>query len=289
MHLSEIAKKLELVLPKVDFKVKIIKGQTGKPYYLENIIQFKKAIDSLDGIPGITSIINQLKESILYRIDADEMAFTKEQYDPLKVLKLDLINAISTIINLYNDTTVVDENLIRIKLPPHKSFEDLQKIIGQLKLAIEIPIVQSKEDKTINIVQAEPGSIWLIVILSSGGLILVGKLAKLALSLRREWINQQSLIKQSKIIGLKADMLDELKKTSEHHVKQLTEKGIKEICKEHFKNEDALQALETSVKLFGELYEKDMQIKYLDETKDIFPTKEDVSLLEEGLKRIGNG
>jgi hypothetical protein len=200
MHLSEIAKQLEQALPRVDFKATVLRNHSGRPYYIENIIQLKKAIDSLQGIPGIAGIINQFKESILYQIDADEMGFTKEQYEPLKSLKLDLMNSISTIINLYNETTLTNENIIRIKLPPHRTFEDLQKIIGHLKLAIETPIFQSKEPKEINIIRAEPGSMWLVVMLSVGGLTLIGKLAKLALSLRKEWISQQTLLQQSKMI-----------------------------------------------------------------------------------------
>lgn len=291
MHLSEIALRLGEAYPSLQLNITTLQSHSGKPYYVTDLIPFRKAIKAIQNIPGITVFVMELEETAIFKKDADEMSLTPDEYSEILNRLTDVRNSAFTIMNLYGSTTADPANTLRIKLPEAHDFDELQKVVGQLKLAVETPIKLSKEEKDIDILRAEPGSIYLIVTLSLGAIGLVRAIAFLALDVRQKLIQQSMLIKQSQAMGLKNEMLAGVKKVFEDDMQKFVDTEVDKISNEYFESkQEGRMALQTSVNIFGDLYERDMQITYSSETlnqgENAFPTHDQIESLSKAMKQI---
>lgn len=291
MHLSEIANTLNKALPALQLKSKVLQNHSGRPYYITGLIRLRETTLSLVHIPGIAPALSDLLDNHIFDLDADELTFTVEEYTELKAAISKIHDAITTITALNDETHDDSPETLKIKLPPLQDFDDLQKIVGQLKLALETPIKMSKENQNIQILRAEPGSIWLVVSLSLGAIALIKAITFLALEVRQRIINQNLMIKQSQAMGLKNDLLNGIKTAFQSDLKTYLDSKITEITNEHFaEKQESHKALQTSVSLFGDLYEKDLQISYSNEdanqNESSFPSIEQIENLSKIVKQI---
>ncbi|GAA4789822.1 hypothetical protein GCM10023231_17240 [Olivibacter ginsenosidimutans] len=299
MHLTETASLLEEIRPKLSYHQSTLSTSNAKRIYLNELTKFRASIERLDFISALKQLLKPIKDSPIFMTESDEITITDAEANKLSKDLSSLRNAISAIILLAHTEDVEEIDSIRIKLPPFHTFEELQKLSGELKLAVEVPLYNSHIGAKVDIKRAETGSIWFLIglgIRAAGQML--ADLAHLALNVRMKKIEGDKHIEYLKQNKAATDMLNTLSEFTKTTVKNYLDEQAEQIQNKYFdtkKTKDALNIIKTAAETFGNLYEKGMIVQSAmpsavdNEVPPIkFPSIDEIKLLKESIKQISS-
>ncbi|MGK6350370.1 hypothetical protein [Parapedobacter sp. DT-150] len=299
MHIIEIANLLKKIRPKLEFQRTILNTGNAKKNYLNGLTKFRLLIQDLAAVPALDVSLEPISKSSIFQTDSDELYITDQELGALDRQMEKLHFALDAIISL-GETSDSHEDHIRIKLPPFQTFEDLQKLSGDLKLAIEIPLKNSKLDTSVSINKLEPGSTWLVIGLGVRlATQFLADLANLALNIRMKKSESDKHMEYAKQIKANTEMLDAISKLTRESVDQYLNEQTKQLQNKYFdqkKSNDILNVIKTSTETFANLYEKGMIIQSTipsatqnDKNLVEFPSLDKIRSIKEGVKQISPG
>lgn len=297
MHLTETATLLKELRPKLSYRHNIITTTNAKRNYINGLANFKSSIRKLESISALKQLLKPIIDSTIFSTDSDEATLTDTEFNKLSKDVLALRNAISAIISLAQTEDIEEVDGIRIKLPPFHTFEELQKISGELKLAIDVPLNNSNVAANVDIKRAETGSVWFLVGLGTrlAGQLL-SDLAHLALNVRMKKIEGDKHIEYLKQNQATTEMLNAISEFTKTTVTNYLDEQTAQIQNNYFDRQKANEAaniIKTATEAYTNLYEKGMIVQsampsaVIDESATIkFPSIEKIRALKVGIKQI---
>lgn len=236
MRLLDIKRYINIAFENFDPKF----SNSGNYYYLDNILQTKKAIQALQDSGIMDSSVSAFSSQIMTSL-ADRFILDGKQYNVFKNEAGNIkyvINVINQWLNKYVPTEET-ETIINIKLPQINTLSDFAASALCLKKALSqlIPEVGGN----INVKQLDHGSYWLIIDVGTiEAVALVGFLAGAAYQIAIKTINMLKTIEELKSINLD-NQLKELQIDEKKYIKAKAQEEAKRINQEQFgktKDED---------------------------------------------------
>lgn len=236
MRLLDIKRHINIAYKNFDPKF----STSGNYYYLDNVLQTKKAIQALhdSGVMDYSSSIfsSQIMTSLANRfiLEGNQYNAFKSEAGNIKYI----INIMYMWLNKYV-TTEETETIVNIKLPQINTLSDFAVSANCIKKALSqlIPEVGGN----INVKQLDHGSYWLIIDVGTiEAIVLIGALASAAYQIAIKTINMLKTIEELKSIRLD-NQLKELQIDEKEYIKAKAQKEAKRINQEQFgktKDED---------------------------------------------------
>ena len=262
-------------------------------YRLKDLSKLREAILKFDSLIYLESNIDKLKEGPLFNASNDSIDLKTSEFSKIS----SFVNKLRTGLEFFilqfesNDLELDDTNL-NIKLPQFKNFSDLSIVAKDFKKSLEIPLLDSKIDSDLNILSAEPGSIWLII--GVGSLLavkLVGRIAWSAAVLKKKNSEAKIFEQHARTLELKNEHFESMVQAQKIQLNNLLEREANAISKEYYTADspESIERLKLSITTISNLIDKGAQILPIstsDDVKQLFPEYEKLSLLESAIKKI---
>ncbi|MES2004331.1 MAG: hypothetical protein V4450_07405 [Bacteroidota bacterium] len=239
-------------------------------YRINNLNALRHALDELADLQPFEKDVDEiLMQSQLFQTGGNEAVFNGSDYNIITRKVAEITNKAQVIIDFYGEDLSTGDDVLEIKLPQSAtSFEELSKVAGQLKAAFERPVhSMGIEGGVVEIISAEPGSIWLIVKFGAA-LSFVAKLINKAIFVNNEMQKSAANDTYLKQIGASQETLEQMQQLAVKHLQVVTEAQAKEIAEGTVKANDpeVIRTLEMALKTIGELQDKGA--KFLPASKD---------------------
>ena len=183
-----------------------------------------------------------------------------------------------------------EEDVINIKMPNSRTFDELTKVSKELHLAFS-PVVNDYEGGKIEIVQFDHGSFWCIVRVGTASLLIAGLVWSGAV-VAKKIMECRTSYEVYRNVKLRNDLLKELKELAESEVKLVIAQEAAMIQNEHFNKEDneQLERIKNSINNISELILKGTEIQPSltapEEVENLFPDFNKLPLIESKVKRL---
>lgn len=298
MNLAELKRYLSHLDPKsvlINGRIQD-KSVDGKYHYLFNGLEkFRIGVNYLSGIAFLDPLLNEIKQTSAYKGYSDSMLL--ESSSKLDTLSAQLFYYLLGI-NSFLDSEVQDENSdsLRIKLPPVKDFDDVAKVMNELKRAISIPVSDEAIGGRVEIERAESGSIWLLIALGTPvALRLIGELCWAAKVIERKERENEFIAQQVKEYSLDNELKESLLQAQKKLINDLVESQAINIQQQLYNNREheQTQRLILSITTISDLYHKGAEfhpaLSAPESVSNLFPNTKNQELLESKIKQIGQG
>jgi hypothetical protein len=136
-------------------------------YHIENLSDFRDAIDELDKLNLFYKQTSEIKTSGIYRRFDDSISVYSEDWQKIRPTIATLYSVVEKFIEALDIHLNENESTIAIKLPQVNDFDDLANVSSELKKAITLPITNEEIGGTVKIEGVDNGSIWLYVFLGT--------------------------------------------------------------------------------------------------------------------------
>lgn len=295
MNIREVSRRFEKYYNSLSFNSSYNSDKNkDKPYFATNLSTLREAILNLDDIEILEKEIEDLKDTSLFKHSGDSDFFTVSEEVKIK-------NAISRLrigidfLLRYEQQIPFPNNGLNIKLPEIDNFDDLSKASRDLKLALEIPILDQEKGGFIKIETADSGSIWLTV--STGTIAAVNLVAVICWSaavIRKKMAEAKIFEQQAKTLELKNEMMQELLKAQKVQLKNILDSEAKQITDNHYDLSDgeAINRLKLSLETVSELIDKGVKILPTSDSKEtikLFPDYSNLHLIESSIRQLKEG
>lgn len=298
MNLAEIKdyiSPLDPTIVLIDGKIQQ-KSLDGKYYYkFSGLEEFRAGVNYLSRLDFLDPIISQIKTLAVYRTSEDFVIVeSSSQTDGLSRQLYHYILAIKQFL----DVEVQDdnENALRIKLPPVQDFDDVARVMNDLKKAISIPISDEDVGGYVEIEKAESGSIWLLVALGTRkALRLVAELCWSAKVIQRKEKENEFVAQQVRDYTLSNDLKEALVDAQKQLVKQILANEASNIQNQFYQGQDPeqTQRLMLSIATISDLYHKGAEFRPSlsspAEVSDLFPSNKNQEMIESRVKQLKEG
>ncbi len=187
-----------------------VHSQTNTLAEVEGLIGLRKALNNLEKIDVFEAEIKRLKDlQQVFNIASDKAFLDLPTFSNLQSNLASINTKISTLLKFWEDLVPVREDAIDIKFPNISTFSDLESVSKDLKVAIEITLSSLKIDHKLEIVSAEPGSIWLSVALGSKLAVeFIGNICKKAAEIRIRFAKAKEAEQFARMVQLNADAME---------------------------------------------------------------------------------
>lgn len=267
---------------------------------VKNSSEVRNALSNLIKIGLYTEVADSLLKSRLLRnrkvstttpIDSNNESSSKLRDDVLS-LKVNVDILLEALDSIFVPN-VPSEDIIRIKLPQVTNFADLEKASSDFKKAIEIPVLHPKLEGKLEILSAEPGSIWLIVSLGSiAALKLVAGTIWAAAVIKKKKHEAKIFEEHAKTLNLKNEMLATLVQAQKEAINTETKKEASALSSEFSLEEDPeyLEKLKLSMNILGEFLERGAKfypgLSSSEEVSNLFPKYDELDKIESRIKLL---
>lgn len=236
MRLLDIKRYINIAYKNFDPKF----STNGNYYYLDNVLQTKKAIQALhdSGVMdySVSTVCTQIMTSLMDRFILEGTQYTAYKHE------LGQVKYTISIIYMWLDKyvpTEETETIINIKLPQINTLSDFAASANCIKKALSQ--VVSEVGGNINVKQLDHGSYWLIIDVGTiEAVALIGTLVGIAYQIAMKTINMLKAVEELK--ALKFDnQLKELQIDEKKFIKAKALEEAEKINQEQFgktKNED---------------------------------------------------
>ncbi len=188
-----------------------------------------------------------------------------------------------------------DDCVVYIKLPELKDFDDLSKILDQLRKAIQLPIAIEGIGGHVFIRNFDSGSRWLeLVVKTTLAANLIGSLAWSGAVIFKKYQEAKIVEEHATRVKLGTKHFEALVEANTAQMNLLIEAEALYIQKEYCKNPNPedLERLKLSVKTMSELIEKGAEIQPAllapESVSNLFPDYSNLMLIESNQKLLDN-
>jgi len=296
MNIKEALDKIERNLSKLKFTSEFVSLQTSDlKYTAKNLVKLKEAINELSDIDFVKPQINALKSSALLKNHKDEDAFTSPENEKITRIVDELRIGLTFLLSYYNSVVTGGENVIEIKLPETKSFDELSKVSNDLKKAIEFPILDSNTDGNVEILTAENGSIWIIISVGTLAAVkLVASICWAAAVIRKKMAEAKIFEAHARTLDLKNEALSALVDAQNNQLQNIIQAEAEAIASKHYNNSDpeTISRLKLSLETTADLIDRGSKIlpnSKVEEINKAFPDYNKLELIESSIKQISSG
>lgn len=237
MRLLDIKRYINIAYENFDPKF----STSGSYYYLDNILQTKKAIKALldSGILEHSllkiDIYTQIIESLRDRFSLDGTQYTnyKKELDKMKYT----IGIMYEWINRYVPTED-SEDIINIKLPVVQDIGALSKICTLIDKALSQTV--SEYGQQVKFKQLDYGSSWITIsVVTSGAAALVIALAKAAFYAAKKYYGIKLMAKEYERYSMGNEIMKTIKETNEKIIQSEMARLAEDVEKEYYKGQDS--------------------------------------------------
>lgn len=296
MSIKEIFDKIEKNLSKLHYASSYASTQNSDlNHSARNLIELKDAINELSDIDFIKQQIDILKLSALFKNYKDEDVFTSTENGKIRSAIEELRIGLTFLLNYYNSAITSGENVIEIKLPATKSFDDLLTATNDLKKAIEMPILDSNTGGNVEILTAENGSIWIIISVGTIAAVnLVASICWAAAVIRKKMAEARIYEAHTKTLDLKNEVMQLLVEAQKNQLQNIMQAEAEAIALKHYdiKDPETIARLKLSLETTADLIDRGAKILPNSKDEDIrksFPDYSRLALIESSIKQIGAG
>ena len=294
MHLFEIYERIDRYASQLNYSSSYLINNNGEHTYKAiELRKLKFILSQFEDVPLLAKEIEKLRKSWLYETNDDTALITSNQNGTVSTLIGTIQIGLDYIKRLYiGSYSQQSEDTILIKLPDFQSFEQLSKIANEFKKGIELPIRDNNIQGDVNIVSAEPGSIWLIV--SVGSILAVKLIAAICYSaavIRRKYAEAKIVEAQLKTLDLKNEALQNVIDAQKKQLKNILDSEAEAIANKHYNHKDnsAIEMLKLSLNTVSDLIDRGSRILPSSSNEEIqksFPDYNALNLIESSIKQI---
>lgn len=263
------------------------------PYEVGGLNKLRYAILQFEKIPFLKQSIDELKNGFLFKSASDKLELNAANHTTIENFVNQLRIGLEFFIQQFESNySIESETTLAIKLPPIKTFGDLEKVANDFKKAIEIPLLDSNIESELDIKTAEPGSIWLMVgVGTTLAINLIGGIAWAAVVVKRKNAEADIFVQHARTLELKNEHIDLYVQAQKTQLENLLQNEAEAIASKHYSNQDpeTIERLKLSISTVSNLIEKGAKIlpnSKSDDIKQLFPEYSKLSLIESAIKKI---
>lgn len=296
MNFIEYHERIDHALPGLKLTTSYIAGNQDFPYQASGLNTLRRSVNLVDDIPYLNSEITVLRNSWLFQSTGDGQKINSNQNTEVENalnslrIKLETFKEIAETSNLFNGT---DRILIRIQ--EINSFDSLQKYAGDLKKAIEIPVLDKSIGGNVTILSADEGSIIFYISLGAVAAVkLVAGICWAAAVIKKKKAEASIFEQHAKTLELKNDMLSIFVEAQKVQMKNILDAEATAIAKKEYNHEEpeTIERLKLSISTVADLIDKGVQILPVSKEEDIqksFPDYKNLNLIESTIKQLTQG
>jgi hypothetical protein len=260
-----------------------------------NLNNFRMLVEAIESIPVARQQVAQLKKSFIFSRSVDEVVYEGgdnwsiySTANELIVILKGLRELAAQIVPVQNSET------ISIKLPEERDFTEVIKDLSAINSAISQNVLNEKISGVVVVKSWQPGSLWIDLYLGSPAAVgLVGGIAWAAAVVRKKWHEGSVMENIADSMKIKKEMLENLRKGVEEHVKLVVESEAKNLLNHNFSeddNHDQVERLKHGIKTFADLIERGAEVhpalQAPEDVKNLFPDFAKLDLIQSKQKLL---
>lgn len=186
--------KLNLAILDLPFQTTTNAGSTFLKF--SNFNQLKLTLNEIAQLGLAPKEIDQLSQIGIFSQYGDSQQYDYTVGNQIRSFASIIQIKVSAIKEILNQNLPTDtQGILRIRLPKANDFEELADVFNDLKIALSLPVRLLKEGGDIGILTAEPGSIWIVLLIPAiPAMVLIADLVYCALFVKQEdGKNEQTL------------------------------------------------------------------------------------------------
>jgi hypothetical protein len=289
MNLLEVKDILRNNLTGIEYKSRYL---ANNKYEASNLKTLRDSLNNVSSIDYIQPELESLKSTWLFDSYSDTIQI--ESPDDTKVSSL--VSRIKIGLQfllrvLENNNHSNKDDVVYIKLPEIKSFEELSRVSNDLKKGIEIPLREA-EKGDVDILTAESGSIWLVVSVATASAVnLIAAICVAAAVIRKKHAEAKMFEQHAKTLELKNDALETFVSAQKLQINNILTNEAEAIANKHYdhKENETIERLKLSINTIADLIERGAKIlpsSSNSETVKMFPDYNNLGLIESSIRQL---
>jgi len=260
-----------------------------------NLINFKRLVEAFERIPIARQQVNLLKNSFLFQTAGNEVNHEGGDNFSISSAAGELIIILQGLRDLAAEIIPhQDPQTISIKLPEERDFTEVIKDLNAINHAISQNVLNEKISGVVVVKSWQPGSLWIDLYLGSPAAVgLIGGIAWAAAVVRKKWHEGSVMENIADSMEIKKEMLENLRKGVEEHVKLVVESEAKNLLNHNFSeddNHDQVERLKHGIKTFADLIERGAEVhpslQAPEDVKNLFPDFAKLDLIQSKQKLL---
>ncbi|SES06590.1 hypothetical protein [Pedobacter rhizosphaerae] len=292
MNLLEYSDALFKAQPALKLKSEYTSDYKQKIYSNVNI--FRKTIEGLEEVTPLKPVLEKLKKTAIFASTGDTVTTTSSSEVE------DILTDLKSKINLLNEMIHASklfgrEDLLYVKLPEFKSFDELAKFSKDLQKAIEIPITDTAINGEVNIIGADQGSVILYVALGTIAAVkLIAGICWSAAVIKKKNAEANMFVEHAKTLELKNEALDSIIEAQKKQLRNIADSEANALANGLLNHNDpeTIGRLKLSMEIITNLIDKGGKILPMTKDEDIqksFPNYNALDLIESSIRQIQPG
>lgn len=294
MNIVEFHQDIEKIIPELKLSHSYLStGGGDTPYQVSNLFQLRGNISTLEKIKYLDQDIEQIKKTWLFNTANDQLRVTSSDRSLLEELLSNLRIKLTLLNKIAEDSPLLNrDDILFVKMPELKSFDELNKFSSDLKKSIELPLLHSEMNEKTEIVGADTGSI--ILYLGIGTALAVKLIAGIcwaAAVIRKKNAEAKIFESHAKTLELKNESLSNIIESQKSQLKNILESEAMEIANKHFSHKDheTIERLKLSITTIADLIDRGAKILPMSQQEEIqkaFPDYNNLNLIESTIKQL---
>lgn len=267
-----------------------------KEKIFSDVNKFRKNIERLEQVQPLVLTIEKLKSTSLFKLTGDQITVTTSQASEIDLILSDLESKIDLVGQMIRSSKLFgQEDLLSIRLPDFRSFDELAKYSKDLQKAIEIPITDEAINGEVNIIGADQGSVILYVALGTIAAVkLVAGICWSAAVIKKKNAEANMFIEHAKTLELKNEALDAIVEAQKIQLKNIAEAEATALANGMLNHNDpeTIGRLKLSMDIIANMIDKGAKIIPMTKNEDIqksFPNYNALDLIESSIRQIQSG
>lgn len=287
-------REMAFYIEKIDFKEcqLVLSGGT-----IENIHNYKKAIEILKYISILEDDIREILEDDLYSTPQDSLSTSSTNASRLYRQAMNILHKASLLLTISNELyPSLSEQTISIKLPNTKDMTSLLRHMKSFETSLSFLVNCSPVNSTLTVDNWEHGSFWLN--LSAGSVLAVAVVSSAAWSaavVSKKMAEAKYIEQQVRTLTIKNDSLEDILEAQKKETDLLLENEARALIDKHLENhEDNEQFLRVkeSIKTLAELIQQGAEVNPAlsapESVKNLFPDYSKLDQVSSKIKQIGH-
>ena len=295
MNINESGSLIRKYIKDLEISLIEIPGTSPTVYNVKNVNKVRNALVHLKDIPFIKPEIEGLLNSWILTSTTDEVNISGLQYANIADKFNKLKAGLEYVLRIANSSDYSkDKEVLYIKLPELKTFDDLSKASNDLKKGIEQPIYDDTIGGEVNILSAESGSVWLIVSVGTIAAVnLVAAICWAAAVIRKKNAEAKIFEQHAKTLEIKNAALDDIVDAQKKQLNNILTAEADAISTKHYNYNapETTERLKLAINTVADLIDRGAQILPASNDPDslkAFPNYNQLELITSSIKQLTN-
>lgn len=275
---------------------KYISNAGDKAYRFEGLSNFRNKMEALVDIGLLAKDLEDLKSTALYSTTLDWIQVDNKTNSQIIAMLFEIEIKVDFMLDIIEASELMGkEDLLYIKLPEFKSFDELAKYSKELQKAIELPIIDDAIGGEVNIIGADQGSVILYVALGTIAAVkLIAGICWSAAVIKKKNAEANIFTQQAKTLELKNEALDSLIIAQGQQLKNIADAEATALANGLLNHNDpeTIGRLRMSMEIISNLIDKGGKILPMSKDESVqkaFPNYSALDLIESSIRQIKSG